>query len=205
MGTRIQSADIVTRLRRAFGLRGVISPDVEETVVPVAVIADLTEAPYGTEAARVLVGANAGAVAGQLAAVEFLFNDNILSSKAVAVLDRLVISTAGGGNQLCNFGWRLGLVAAAQRAQHAQFEPRVGAVNLVDLVQPTLLEAAGTNRAATGIGIVLATAVNVPTTVIELPLGGLLVRPTMAFIVECQALNVPLSAYVTGRVFNNLG
>lgn len=184
-------------LRRAFGMRGRITLQVDETVSPVAIVRNSAQAPDRADGFQGILGASVGASVGNLSHIAFL-NDATAGDPIRVVIDSLTITNPGATTVQVFVGYGLSVTAAARRMRTAEFE--ASGPNLADLEQFLQFTVAVTNPVATLIGSLQADYWLGAGQNLVIPLN-LLLRPTLALEVETQAVNVPISASVVARVF----
>lgn len=92
----IQGSSIGDQLRRAFGLRGLISTAVDEVLVPVGISRNLDTPPFRTDGLRWGIGSTAAASAGNFTSIQVCCHPAIK-----AVVDQIIV--ANNGAAACGF------------------------------------------------------------------------------------------------------
>lgn len=95
MASPITAADIVAQIRKRFGNRGSTNLDLNESVSPVATIADLDSPPFHGKNGFV-AGITSAAVAAQFSYVTAFLDAGVAAPASRTVIRRVIIANPGG-------------------------------------------------------------------------------------------------------------
>ena len=196
MPTDLQVGTPSEIIRRAFGIRGPISNAIDETIVPVALIAGLDEAPWRTNGLGCVVGAEVGALAANFSSVHFINNGTLLQQQLI--VDRVYLSNPEVAVRTVAFGFRGNLLNAVRSAVTAE-RPSVGP-SFFDNFQNIPCIASTNQLGASTITQVIGTVLVPPVTTIALELG-ILVPGGFTLVFEPTIVLSAINAFMVGRFF----
>jgi hypothetical protein len=200
MGFQLQGGRLTTALRRLGGLRGVISPDLDESVVG---IIDLSQVPWREDGVQWVAGGAIGAAVGNQSTVS-MQDDRPNTDQGVVWIDGCMVSGVVAGVAV-QAGWGAAVLGGGIQAFTAEL-PKLGLSTLQEAVQGLPIRAVANNGVAAS-RITILTGLNLPVpfqSSLYVPLGVLL-PPATAFYLETTAANLGLFATFYGRFWRQVG
>lgn len=203
MAVGLQVGEFVTRLKRAFQIRGAATLDLESSILPVANLIDLNAPPFRTDGIFWQGGGVDAGTAGNLTtfSVQNGFPDG---SRSAAVVDRVIIYNPAAVAVAMRMGWG-GAVLTGTNGFQSELSQQGTSGTLADKVTGVGIQCV-MNSGIVGTRLVLNNGSMILPASSNLQLDGPWYVPSSAALYfETEAALTPLRAIAQGRFWRDVG